>query len=248
MTFGRQSILQVGLGGYRASATPVDLRYKIGGVTIDWADVTAIGGRNTIGTITVDATGGTFTLTYGGQTTAAIAENAAAATVQAALQALSTIGVGNIQVTGAAGGPFTYEFVEDLRHSVTTALTGNGASLTGGAGTVVIAETQAGATDVDETLPGGVIAKVGVKVLRAGTIIYRKVSGLYAPAVTATALVRGETYVIDKHYFQDVDGDLAGEVFDEGVAFKDRLLVGGTNQATLANALAALPALRLHRD
>ena len=52
-------------------------------------------------------TGGTFTLPYFGQTTAATAYNASAATVTTNLEALSTIGTGNITVTGSAGGPWT---------------------------------------------------------------------------------------------------------------------------------------------
>ena len=43
--------------------------------------------------------GGTFTLTYAGQTTGAIAHNASAATVQTALEALSNIGPGDVLVT-----------------------------------------------------------------------------------------------------------------------------------------------------
>jgi RHS repeat-associated protein len=43
--------------------------------------------------------GGTFTLTYAGQTTAAIAWNASAATVLAALEALPNIGFGDVAVT-----------------------------------------------------------------------------------------------------------------------------------------------------
>lgn len=51
-------------------------------------------------TVTGSPTGGTFTLTYSGQTTAAIAYNASVATVQAALEALSNIAVGDIFVSG----------------------------------------------------------------------------------------------------------------------------------------------------
>lgn len=46
------------------------------------------------------ATAGSFTLTFNGQTTTALAYTATAAQVQAALQALSTIGVGGATVTG----------------------------------------------------------------------------------------------------------------------------------------------------
>jgi flagellar capping protein FliD len=49
-------------------------------------------------------TGGTYTLTYEGQTTAAINYDAAPATIQAALEALSTVNTGDITVGGGANG------------------------------------------------------------------------------------------------------------------------------------------------
>jgi len=48
--------------------------------------------------------GGTYTLTYKGQTTAAIAYNASPATIQAALEALSTVNSGYITVGGGVNG------------------------------------------------------------------------------------------------------------------------------------------------
>lgn len=56
-------------------------------------------GNNEVQTITIDATGGTFTTTFGGQTTSAVAYNARASALQTALEALSTIGSGNVSVT-----------------------------------------------------------------------------------------------------------------------------------------------------
>lgn len=50
--------------------------------------------------ITGAPTGGTFTLTVGGQTTSAIPYNATTAQVQAALALLTTVGAGNVLVTG----------------------------------------------------------------------------------------------------------------------------------------------------
>ena len=47
-----------------------------------------------------NATGGTFTLTFNGQTTAPLAWNATAAQVDAALEALSNVGANNIQTSG----------------------------------------------------------------------------------------------------------------------------------------------------
>lgn len=60
---------------------------------------------NDVQTLTSNgATGGTFTLTYGagaGNVTGNIAYNASAATIAAALVALTTVGAGNITVSGA---------------------------------------------------------------------------------------------------------------------------------------------------
>lgn len=62
-------------------------------------------GTAEIQTLTASGTvsGGTYTLTLNGQTTAAIAYNASAATVQAALEALSNVVPGDVLV---GGGPF----------------------------------------------------------------------------------------------------------------------------------------------
>lgn len=53
-------------------------------------------------------TSGSFSITYGGQTASGIAYNATGATVQTALQGLSSFTPGaNVTVTGSAGGPYT---------------------------------------------------------------------------------------------------------------------------------------------
>lgn len=98
-------------------------------------------------TITGAPTGGTFTLTFGANTTSAIAYNASAATVQAALVALASIGANNATVSGSAGGPWTVEFTSALGFSLRALITGNGGSLTGGASpSVSIVEANAGST------------------------------------------------------------------------------------------------------
>lgn len=94
----------------------------------------AYGGTNEVQTVTITGgpTGGTFTLTYSGQTTTGIAYNAAASAVQTALRALSNIGDSDVTVTGSAGGPYTVTFTGDLATTDVAALTASGASLTGG--------------------------------------------------------------------------------------------------------------------
>lgn len=100
-------------------------------------------------TVTGAPTGGTFTLTWSGQTTAAIAWNATAAAVQSALAALSNIGAGNVQVTGANGGPYTVKFIGSLANTDVAAMTASGAGLTGGTSPgVTIATTTAGGADI----------------------------------------------------------------------------------------------------
>lgn len=86
------------------------------------------------------ATGGTFTLTYKGQTTSALAYNASAATVQTALQALSTIGSGNATVSGSAGGPYTITMGGTLDLDALAKMTAT-SSLTGSSPTIAVDTT-----------------------------------------------------------------------------------------------------------
>lgn len=81
-------------------------------------------------TITGGPSGGTFTLTYSGQTTAGLAFNASAATVEAALDGLSN--VDDVTVTGANGGPYTVTFGGTQAGTNVAQMTASGASLTGG--------------------------------------------------------------------------------------------------------------------
>lgn len=97
-------------------------------------------------TITGAPTGGTFTLTYSGQTTAGIAWDATAAVTQAALEALSNIAPGDVVVRG---GPFpasavTVDFTGTLAATNVAQMTGSAASLTGGTPVLTIATVSAG--------------------------------------------------------------------------------------------------------
>ncbi len=109
-------------------------------------------GANEIQDIEIDddVSGGTFTLTFGGQTTGTIAYDAAASVVQASLQALSTIGLGNVLVT-LATPVWRATFAGTLASSDVGMISGDGSSLTGGSTTsVAIAETVAGVDNVNE--------------------------------------------------------------------------------------------------
>lgn len=95
-------------------------------------------------TITGTPTGGTFTLSYAGQTTSAIAYNAAAAAVQDALRGLDNVGTNNVVVTGGPGPgtPYTVTFGSGGNVAQMTAA----GSFTGGtAPAVAVATTVQGA-------------------------------------------------------------------------------------------------------
>jgi hypothetical protein len=104
------------------------------------------GQANEVQTVTVTGspTGGTFTLTFDGATTAGIAYNATAAAVKSALEALSTVNPGDVTVTGSAGGPYTITFTGRYVGDDVPALTASGASLTGGTSPGVTPATQTG--------------------------------------------------------------------------------------------------------
>jgi hypothetical protein len=92
--------------------------------------------------ITVSATGGTFTLTYGAQTTSPIAYNAPAigtGSVQAALEALSSIGAKNTLVRSESAGAWCVVFLNNLVN-ITAPITGSGASLTGPGASLTIGQ------------------------------------------------------------------------------------------------------------
>jgi hypothetical protein len=123
-------------------------------------------------TITGSPTGGTFTLTDSGQTTAGIAYNAAASAVQTALAALSNIGSGNVAVTGSAGGPYTVAFQGALAHLDVAQMTASGAGLTGGTSPAAGVATATGGANAH--YPNGFIP--------SGTAIGKVTStGLFGP-------------------------------------------------------------------
>lgn len=104
-------------------------------------------GTDEVQTVTITGTpsGGTFTLTFSGQTTSAIVYNASASAVQSALEALSNIAPGDVTVTGSNGGPYTVTFNGAYDGTDVPQMTAT-ASLTGGTSPAVAVAT---------TTPGG---------------------------------------------------------------------------------------------
>lgn len=94
-----------------------------------------------------DATGGTFTLSRDGQTTAAIAFNASSTTVNNAIEALSTVTDVLVSGSGTQADPWRIEFVEPAV-AATAALTGDGSGLTGATEGLVLELVQAGDDEI----------------------------------------------------------------------------------------------------
>lgn len=200
-----------------------------------------ITGATNTATIGGSPTGGTFTLTIAtdypnpgspSQTTTALAYNASAATVQAALVALTNVGANNVTVSGSAGGPYTITFGEILG---TVVVTGSAASLTGGTPTLTIG------------------ASLGVNNTQG---FY----GPYDPSASdgRQTLTRGSCYVMDQTYLQyglagssiTAPNDVVGNAIEGGLIFLDRIIQSGAAThslalgPTLSEFMAAFPNFR----
>lgn len=87
---------------------------------------------------------GSFTIEFRGSTTVPIAFNSSAATLQANLEALPSIGAGNILVTGANGGPWTATFTGALAAQNVDRMDMHDGTLAFGSGQGIHTVTQGG--------------------------------------------------------------------------------------------------------
>lgn len=107
-------------------------------------------------TITGSPAGGTYRLSFKGQKTSALAYNANAAAIDTALEALPTIGTGNIAVTGT--GPFTLTFGGTLAKKNVPAISVVNAAFTGG--TSPAAAVTTATPGVDASHRGAAVGQV----------------------------------------------------------------------------------------
>ncbi|NJA59173.1 hypothetical protein [Streptomyces sp. NEAU-H3] len=112
-------------------------------------------------TVTGSPTGGTYTLTFSGQTTAGIPYNATPAQVRAALEALSNVNPGDVVVSGGPhpGTPVIVTFAGQYLGDDVTQMTASATNLTGGASPAVTVTTStaggaAGASNGTQKLAG----------------------------------------------------------------------------------------------
>jgi hypothetical protein len=145
---------QMAAGDWAEALAPADSLinswFSARGVTPVW-HMDGAAGLDEVQTVTITGTptGGTFTLTFSGQTTAAIAYNATAATVEAALAALNNIRDEDITVTGGPGPGTAYTVTFDggwggaFDGANVAAMTATG-SFTGGSTPAVAVTTATG--------------------------------------------------------------------------------------------------------
>ncbi|MFA6244108.1 MAG: hypothetical protein WC655_24405 [Candidatus Hydrogenedentales bacterium] len=189
-------------------------------------------------TVTGSPTGGDFTLTYGSAETAAIAHNAYASEVEEALEALSSIGDGNVKVTGSAGGPFLVEFIRDLAGQNLAIMTKDASGLTGGTTpNVTIVETQAGSTG------GGIWTPLP-------TVDGEKGVKLVAKANSKDIWPGGSVRPTSKHILQVTFEKIELQLEQSGLtairfAFPSFPLVGGKLQLSARNVEAPYKALAI---
>lgn len=144
--------------------------------------------------ITGSPTGGTFTLSVnvqgaGAQTTSAIAYNASNDDIKSALEALSNVAVGDVEVTGTTTK--TIAFAGTLRYEVVT-LTGSGAGLTGGSGPAV-AIADSGSNTSTTGLSDLYAVRIGLDGFHAVTTVGDQIVRTWLPDhSTAGAVKTGE--------------------------------------------------------
>lgn len=180
-----------------------------------------LGGVDEVQTLTITGTptGGTIKLAFKGQTTGTIAFNATAATVQAALRALSRVGPG-LTVSGSAGGPYTITFTGlKLGKQDQPLITVANNSLTGG--------TTPNASVVEATKGDSTYA--GLYVIRSGIPLMANGGGDKviqwdgASAATLVGIFDGLVELLDPSDFPIIP------VYNHNVVFdKDRVLNYGT--------------------
>lgn len=171
-----------------------------------------------------DPTSGTWTITLGDYgTTDALAYNASAATVQAALEEL--VGAGMVTV-GKTGFVYTLTFAAGLGNL--TQVTVNSGSLTsGGTVTVTIATTTQGVASAGKYGPYDAGATDGRQTLARGKCYILNMS-------TVEPLVGSGVGMVTEH----------PPVIEGGLVWKARLKVGGTGQPAWNTFEAAFPRIR----
>ncbi len=148
-----------------------------------------------IQSVTVYGTGGTFTLTYDSQTTAATAWNASAATLTTNLEALSTITDVTVTGSGTPADPYLVTFVDPGDEDIAL-MTSDASSLTGGGGKVTETTAHNAGTDEVQTVTIGSGVTGGTFTLsfqgaETGNIAYNAAASAVETALEALSTIDG---------------------------------------------------------
>jgi hypothetical protein len=157
-----------------------------------------VSATSAVQTLTVTATGGNYTLSFGGKTTAELAFNASAATIQSALTGLTSIGAGNATVTETGAGVFKITFAGALANNPEPLITAASAptpnELSGGTASVV--NTTTGATGFSVCVAAnGDVCKTGTSASAAGA--FKSNFNGYPAVAPAGAPNAGDVLVAD---------------------------------------------------
>lgn len=195
-------------------------------------------------TITGTPTGGTFTLTVeypvgNTQTTAAIAYNASAATVQSALAALSNVGSGNVTCTGGAlpGTAVVANFVGNLAARPMILMTAANSTTGGTSPAVTPSHTTTGSTGgafgtyADANSDGTGVAKA---ILAIDCVVDSE--GYASPGTGANGGLWGEKHLTVPAYYggEFNTADLVGLDAAAVADLKGRYVIGGLSSGILS--------------
>lgn len=228
-----RATLTMGTGGLTGATSP--------GVT-----VLREGGSNTneVQEIRVYGTGGTFTLTFDGQTTAATAWNAAAATLETNLEALPNITNVTVTGTGTPADPYVVEFVDPGTENVAE-MTGDGALLTGGGGQVTTIDTgDAGTNEVQTVTLNGSVTGGTFTLSYAGdetaAIAYNATAGAVETALEALGTIDGVSVAgsAGGPWTVTFDSATLGATDVEMIVGDGSNLIGGSGTETLTVTLS----------
>jgi hypothetical protein len=106
--------------------------------------VTPLDAVNEVQSVTVAASGGSFTLAFKGEASGEIPFSATATEVQTALEAIPALGAGQVAVSGALGGPWSVQFTGSRGGQDVPELSADASSLTGSEPSAAVATTTPG--------------------------------------------------------------------------------------------------------
>jgi len=115
-------------------AAYLDVLYNSGLVNFDFRELQTVSLTGT--------SGGSFTLSFGGETTASIANNASADTLKTALENLNSINPGDIEVSKSATRTWLVKFGNNFSNTNVPNLTGDSSKLTGSAPAINVSDNQ----------------------------------------------------------------------------------------------------------